>query len=411
MSHLLVTNDFPPKVGGIQSLLWEWWRRLPPERVTVLTTPYDKAAEFDARSPIRIVRSKQKVLLPTRAVRDEILALVRETQADLVVLDPALPLGWLGPSLARRGVPYAVVLHGAEVTVPGRLPITKALLSRVLRGSIHVIAAGNYPLAEAERAAGCSLSATVIPCGVDTHRLRPVADEAERNQLRCQLGLPLTNAGPLVVSASRLVPRKGMDRLIDAAAILAPELPGLVVAISGSGRDHARLERRVADRAKHTPIDVRLMGRLSDDDLAALYRCGDLYAMVCRNRWFGLEQEGFGIVFVEAAASGVAQMAGASGGAADAVLDGVTGRIVACPRDARAVAGVRRELLSDRAALLAMGQRSRARAVAELDNDRLAQRLGETLAELEAAARSIAQAAGPKAMHATGPDVRQDRHT
>ena len=217
MGHLLVTNDFPPKVGGIQSLLWEWWRRLPAERVTVLTTSYPGTEEFDRQAPMRIVRSRRRVFLPTPALRHEILTLAREVGAELIVLDPALPLGWLGPSLARAGVAYAVVLHGAEVTVPGRLPVARALLRRVLRNAVHVVAAGSYPLAEAERAAGRELPATVLNCGVDAGRISPVADDAERDALRSRLGLPLTSGGPVVVSSSRIVPRKGMDRLIDAA--------------------------------------------------------------------------------------------------------------------------------------------------------------------------------------------------
>ena len=111
MKHLLVTNDFPPKVGGIQSYLWELWRRLPPESFTVLTTPYDGAAEFDADQPFRVFRSREPVLLPQPLLARRIDALADEAGADLVVLDPALPVGLLGPHLAR---PYGVVLHGAE---------------------------------------------------------------------------------------------------------------------------------------------------------------------------------------------------------------------------------------------------------------------------------------------------------
>src|SRR3954471_14611721 len=114
-THLLVTNDFPPKVGGIQSYLWELWRRLPPEDVAVLTTPYAEAAAFDAAAPFRIVRSREPVLLPRPGLIRQVHDLARDHKAELIVLDPALPLGLMGPSLKRR---YAVVLHGAEVTVP-----------------------------------------------------------------------------------------------------------------------------------------------------------------------------------------------------------------------------------------------------------------------------------------------------
>ncbi len=267
MKHLLVTNDFPPKLGGIQSYLWELWRRLPAESFTVLTTPHDGATEFDADQPFRVVRSRDPVLLPQPLLARRIDALAEEVGAELVVLDPALPVGLLGPHLAR---PYGVVLHGAEVTVPGRLPGPNLLLRRVLRGAQIVVAAGTYPAAEGVRAAGRALPVVHVPPGVDTNRFRPL-DPAARASARAHFGLPPD--GPLVVSLSRLVPRKGMDTLIRAAAELAPGRPDLTVAIGGTGRDRDRLEKLVAETGApvvfcgrvpdaRPPCAVRLCGRL-----------------------------------------------------------------------------------------------------------------------------------------------------
>src|SRR6056297_857982 len=161
MKHLLVTNDFPPKIGGIQSLLWEWWRRLPPARVAVLTTPYPGSEEFDAAEPYRIERTREPFLLPHPWMVKRINELASDFGADLVVLDPAVPLGLVGPSLT---LPYDLVLHGAEVTVPGRLPGSKQALAYTLRRARHIVAAGGYPAAEAERAAGVPLPSTIVPC-------------------------------------------------------------------------------------------------------------------------------------------------------------------------------------------------------------------------------------------------------
>jgi phosphatidylinositol alpha-1,6-mannosyltransferase len=212
----------------------------------------------------------------------------------------------------------------------------------------------------------------LVPPGVDTERFRPL-DGAERAAARARFGLPVE--GPLVVSLSRLVPRKGMDVLIEAAARLAPDRPGLTVAIGGAGRDERRLRRLVATSG----APVRLLGRVSHDDLPALYGCGDVFAMLCRNRWGGLEQEGFGIVFVEAAAAGVPQVAGDSGGAAEAVVQGETGLVVARPRDAAAVAAAVGGLLDDPARRARMGEAGRARAVTAFSYDALAERLGAAL--------------------------------
>jgi phosphatidylinositol alpha-1,6-mannosyltransferase len=370
VAHLLVTNDFPPKIGGIQSYLWELWRRLDPDTFTVLTTPYDGADEWDRSQSFRVVRAREKVLLPTPGLARRIDDLAEELGAALVVLDPALPLGMLGPRLAR---PYGVVLHGAEVTVPGRLPGSRTLLSRVLRGASEVIAAGGYPAAEAERAARRRLPVTNVPPGVDTGRFVPLDAEA-RAKARALFGLP--EDGRVVVSLSRLVPRKGMDVLVRAAAELAVDRPDLVVAIGGGGRDRGRLDRLV----DATGAPVRMLGRVPDADLPALFACADVYAMLCRDRWAGLEQEGFGIVFLEAAACGVPQVAGTSGGAAEAVADGRTGLVVASPRDTGAVARALASLLDDPERRARLGAAARERAVAEFDYGVLAARLATVLA-------------------------------
>jgi phosphatidylinositol alpha-1,6-mannosyltransferase len=363
--HLLVTNDFPPKVGGIQSYLWELWRRLPADAVTVLTSPHAGAAAFDAAQPFRIVRTREPVLLPTPHLRRRIDALAAEVGAELVVLDPAVPLGHLGPALT---LPYAVVLHGAEVTVPGRLPGARQLLARVLRGATHVIAAGSYPSAEADRAAGRALPTTVIPPGVDTTLFHPL-DGADRRVARARLGLPVD--ARLVMGISRLVPRKGFDVLLDAVARLAPERPDLHLGIVGAGRDRRRLERRAASSG----APAQFLGRIPFADLPDAYACGDVFAMPCRNRWGGLEQEGFGIVFLEAAAAGVASVAGRSGGVHDAVADGATGLVVDRPRDPEAVALALAQLLDDADARQRLGASARARAVEGFSYDGLAERL------------------------------------
>jgi phosphatidylinositol alpha-1,6-mannosyltransferase len=370
--HLLVTNDFPPKIGGIQSLLWEWWRRLPADQFAVLTSPNKGAREWDAEQPFRVERIRESVLLPHPLMAKRINDLARDFGAEFVVLDPAVPLGIIGPNL---DLPYAVVLHGAEVTVPGRIPGSQQVLGRVLRRATHCIAAGRYPAREAERAAGCALPTTVVAPGVDTERFR-VLDEAERRAARERFGI--APDAELIVGVSRLVPRKGFDTAIAAVARMARARPNLELVIAGAGRDEGRLARLARDRG----APVRFLGRVSFDDLPLLYGCADVFAMLCRNRWFGLEQEGFGIVFLEAAACGVPQVAGASGGAAEAVEDGRTGVVVGDPDDVDEVVAAFERLLDDDAGRRAMGVAARARAEAEFSYEVLSGRLWNTLRTL-----------------------------
>ncbi len=369
MKHLLVTNDFPPKIGGIQSLLWEWWRRLPPESFAVLTSPYPGADGFDALQPFQIERVPEKVLLPHPIMIKRINEMAKRVGADRVVLDPAVPLGLVGPYL---DLPYDVVLHGAEVTVPGRIPGSRHFLGSVLRKATHVIAAGGYPAREAERAAKCVLPMTIVQPGVDTERFRPLGED-ERAAAREQFGLP--NDAQVILGLSRLVPRKGFDTVIRAVARLHHSHPNLILAIAGSGRDRKRLERL----ALELRAPVKFLGRVPDQDLVKVFGCVDVMTMLCRNRWAGLEQEGFGIVFLEAAACAVPQVAGESGGAAEAVVDGVTGLVVRNPKSVVETEKAFARLLDDPALRKQMGAAGRDRAVREFSYDLLAHRLGDAL--------------------------------
>ncbi len=372
--HLLVTNDFPPKIGGIQNYLWELWRRLPPDEVVVHTTPHRGAHDFDAEQGFTIVRSREPWLLPNPILARRVDALAERYDAELVLIDPAVPAGLIGPHLSHH---YGVILHGAEVAIPGRIPVSRQLLSRVLGRSVGVIAAGGYPAAEAERAIGRSLPITVVPPGVDVDRFIPL-DASQRMEARALLGLP--TEGLLVVSVSRLVPRKGMDTLIRAAVEIRRRHPDVTVAIAGRGRDTKRLARLIDE----LDAPVRLLGRVEDSHLPALYGCGDVFTMLCRSRWGGLEQEGFGIVFLEAAAAGVPQVAGRSGGAHEAVVHNETGLVVDDPDDVAEAARVIGELLDDDKRRTSMAGVGRARAVDEFSYDVLARRLGTAIREMTA---------------------------
>jgi phosphatidylinositol alpha-1,6-mannosyltransferase len=370
--HLLVTNDYLPKTGGIQVYLHELWRRMDDGRAVVLTaSSHDMAQEFDVSSDVVIERIDAKTLfLPTWSVLRSIEAAIERHQPDLVLLDPAWPLGLLGPRLSR---PYGVILHGAEVTIPARIPFVASSLRHVLKRAEVAICAGTYPESEARRNAAEGLCPTIqIPPGVDTSRFVPLSD-SERSDVRREM--TIGDETFLIGSYSRLVPRKGMDTLIRASAQLVTKYPALHVTIGGSGRDAARLQRLA--KRRHAP--VTFLGRVDDDSLAKWIGSCDLMVMDCRSRWFGLEQEGFGIVFVEAAAAGVAQVAGLSGGSHEAVRNGVTGIVVKNSVSVRELARAIERMMLDKELRASFARRSRELVLEEFSWDLLADNLSKAL--------------------------------
>jgi phosphatidyl-myo-inositol dimannoside synthase len=366
-----VTNDFPPKTGGIQTYLFELWRRLDPGRAVVLTaSSHPDATNFDKSIDVVVERVSARTLyFPTRRARRRIEDAITRHDPALVLFDPVWPLGLLGPRLSR---PYGIVVHGAELVIPTRIPLIRRHVARILTGAAVVIAAGPYPSAHAHRAArGGPVTVVDVSPGVDTARFHPI-DAAERSAVRTRLGL---SDAPLVASFSRLVPRKGMDTLVRASVGLAARIPGARVVIAGEGRTRHSLERL----ARRLSAPVSFLGRVDDATLAQFIAASDVMAMDCRSRWGGFEEEGFGIVFVEAAACGVAQVAGRSGGSHDAVVHDVTGLVV---DDSRSVADLETALahvLGDTAVRARMGTASRERAERVFNWDTLAGALGDAL--------------------------------
>lgn len=387
MTCLLLTNDYPPKIGGIQVYLWELWRRLPPDKVAVFTRDYPSSAAFDAKEKYPIIRSPRKALLPTNSLKRELQQADLPPSfgsglPDLVLIDPAVPLGSIGRKL---DVPYGVVLHGAEATIPTQLPALRGEMNRVLKGAdlivsasqwvLDVIADKNRPSSHgAAEPPGTSPSnkQIYIPPGVDTQRFFPHTP-AQKLTAREKFGIP--SDALVLLSVSRLVPRKGMDHLISATAALASEFPDLELVIAGVGRDLARLQ----SLAKRKQAPVKFAGRVPDKDLPALYGAADIFAMLCRQRWGGLEQEGFGVVFLEAAASGLPQVAGESGGAAEAVSHGESGFVVPSHKLTIETTTALRRLLSDSDLREKMGMAARQRTEQKFSYDILAQQLQKVL--------------------------------
>jgi phosphatidylinositol alpha-1,6-mannosyltransferase len=332
---LIVTNDFPPRPGGIQAFLHNMALRLDPERLVVYASTWKRGEEgaaataaFDAEQPFTVVRDRTTMLLPTPRVRRRAVQLLREHGCASVWFGAAAPLGLLGPALRAAGARRLVATtHGHEAGW-AQLPGSRQLLRRVGEGTDTITYLGEYTrsrIAPALTPAAASRMVRLAP-GVDEKTFHPGSGGAE---IRAALGLA---ERPVVVCVSRLVPRKGQDTLIRAMPSILARVPDAVLLIVGGGPYGSAL-RKLA-RSTGVADSVRFTGAVPWASLPAHYGAGDVFAMPCRTRRGGLDVEGLGIVYLEASATGLPVVAGDSGGAPDAVLDGETGWVVSDGRQA-----------------------------------------------------------------------------
>ena len=368
---LVVTNDFPPRTGGIQGYVHALAAGQPAGSIVVYAPAWPGAAEFDAAQPFPVVRHPTSLMLPVPAVLRRARAVARAERCTAAWFGAAAPLGLLAPGLRAAGVGWFVAsTHGHEAGW-AMLPGARMLLRRIGSAVDVVTYLGDYTRGRLAPVLAGRTRLAHLPAGVDTRAFRPGLDGAA---VRRRLGL---GDRPTVVCVSRLVPRKGQDALIRALPEIRRRVPGAALLVVGGGPDQARL-RRLAERSG-VAADVRFTGPVPQAELPEHYAAGDVFAMPCRTRRGGLDVEGLGLVYLEASATGLPVVAGNSGGAPDAVLPGETGYVVngrSVPDVVDRVAG----LLEDPATARAMGEKGRAWVEREWRWEVLAARLGRLLA-------------------------------
>jgi len=352
---LCVTNDFGPRAGGIETFVIGLIERLPFGSVIVYTNAQENSAPYDhewvEKFGVEVIRDKAKILLPTPGVAYCVNAIVRERNISTVFFGAAAPLGLLSRGLRKAGVQQIVALtHGHEVWWSKVWPFTLAMKS-ISRHVDHLTYLGEYTrsaIAQSITKEAATRMVKIAP-GIDTDHFSPV----DASQLRSELGL---TEKKVIVSVGRLVHRKGQDVLIEAMPAIIKEVPEAHILMIGEGPYRSYLENRV--KALGLQERVTFIGRLQYADLPRYICAGDLFVMPSRSRLAGLEVEGLGIVYLEASACGLPVIAGISGGAPDAVLEGETGLAVDGRRKADVAAAVV-ELLLDSDRSKAMGIRGR----------------------------------------------------
>ena len=372
---LIVTNDFPPRPGGIQAFLHNMALRLDPQQLVVYASTWKRAREgveatraFDAEQPFTVVRDRTTMLLPTPGATRRAVGLLREHGCASVWFGAAAPLGLMAPALRGAGAERLVATtHGHEAGW-AQLPAARQLLRRIGDGTDTITYLGEYTRSRIAPALTPEAGARMaqLPPGVDEKTFHPGSGGDE---VRARLGL---TDRPVVVCVSRLVRRKGQDTLIRALPRILAAEPDTVLLIVGGGPYENDL-RRLA-RETGVSSSVRFTGAVPWSELPAHYGAGDVFAMPCRTRRGGLDVEGLGIVYLEASATGLPVVAGDSGGAPDAVLDGETGWVVkgGSPEEAADRITV---LLGDAELRRRMGERGREWVEEKWRWDLLAERL------------------------------------
>jgi len=351
---LIVTNDFPPRQGGIQSFVHALATRLPRGTVTVYAPKWRGAAGFDAEQPFPVIRHPTSLMLPVPSVTRRAAAIAREHECEAVLFGAAAPLGLITPALRKSTkISRAVALtHGHEAGWAA-LPGARALLRRIGDEVDTVTYLGEYFRTRLARALSPAAAARMVRLapGVDADVFRPGTGGAA---IRDRHGLA---DRPVVVCVSRLVPRKGQDTLLKAWPAIRAEFGQAALLLVGDGPYRTNLERLAS--ALGIEDKVVFAGSVPQAELPAYFDAGDVFAMPCRTRRAGLDVEGLGIVYLEASATGLPVIVGDSGGAPDAVLDGETGYVVP-GGDPASVAGRVIELLADPAKARAMGDKGMA---------------------------------------------------
>jgi phosphatidyl-myo-inositol dimannoside synthase len=372
-STLLVTNDFPPRPGGIQSFVHNLALRQPSGSLVVYASTWPRgdrrqAAKFDADQPFEVVREDTGMLLPTPGVARRAAELARAHGCDTVWFGAAAPLGLLAAGLRRRaGIVRAVAqTHGHEAGWAA-LPGARGLLRRIADGVDVVTYLGEYFRSRLAPVLGGRTDLHRLAPGVDTEAYHPGVDGSE---VRRRYGL---SDRPVIVCVSRLVPRKGQDMLIRALPAIRRRVPDAALLIVSGGPYRSTLQKLAAGQ------DVVFTGSVPWAELPAHFAAGDVFAMPCRTRNRGLDVEGLGIVYLEASATGLPVVAGDSGGAPDAVREGETGFVVD-GRDPGAIADRVAALLADRDLARRLGSAGRAWVETEWRWDTQADRMRALLA-------------------------------
>jgi phosphatidylinositol alpha-1,6-mannosyltransferase len=346
---LLVTNDFGPRAGGIETFVIGLLERVGSKGVgskgiVVYTSRQDGDESYDrdwlAKYGIEVIRDRSKILLPTPRVIGKLRKLIRSREIEVIWFGAAAPLGLAARWLRIGSVKRVVALtHGHEVWW-SKVPPFSLLMREIGKQNDYLGYLGDFTGKAISRVVPSEKLIKIAP-GIDTRHFQPQEKK---------------KSNPTIISVGRLVHRKGQDRLVEALAIIKEEVPDVQLIFVGEGPHRKELNRLI--KKHNLQGSVKFLGRISYQNLPKYLSMGDIFAMPSRSRLFGLEVEGLGIVYLEASSCALPVIGGSSGGAPDAVIHGETGYVVD-GEDVGEIAARCIELLKDETLRLRMGKRGR----------------------------------------------------
>ena len=366
-STLIITNDFPPRVGGIESFVSEICTLLDHD-VVVYASGGAGAPASDRDRPYSVIRDGP-LLLPTPRVAGRAEALLREFGTTRVIFGAAAPLGLLAPSLRRAGARRILGLTHGHETWWARVPAARRLLRRIGDSCDHLSTISSYTEVRIASALSPSARRRLLRLAppVDITRFRPPEKTAPRSGARC-------------IAVARLIPQKGVSTLlhawrtvIDRAARSGADHELIIV---GDGPLRARLERTIHDL--ELSGSARFIGALPRAGVIDQLHRASVFALPVRTRLAGLNPEGLGLAALEAAACGLPVIVGDSGGAPETVRDGDTGFVVPS-RDHQQLAARLSQLLDNPQLAQQMGARGRRYICAHFSTESARVKLREAL--------------------------------
>ena len=323
---LVITNDFPPRPGGIQTFIYGLVQGFDPDDVVVLTSKHTAWQEFDKQEKYPIFRHNTQMLLPTKAVGDQAITIIKEFNCDRVLFGASAPLGLLANRLKNHGIKKTVAItHGHEVGwafTPG----LKQTFQKIVKDVDKLTYLTKFTFEQISEAISSDQLEKFeqLTPGIDINMFNPENKnngQSQKIRERFRLGNK-----PVVVCVSRLMARKGQDTLIEVWPEVLKKVPDAHLLIVGGGSLKQSLHKKTFDNNVHTSVTIT--GAVDWKELPGFYAAGDVFAMPVRTRNLGFDVEGLGIVYLEASATGIPVIAGNSGGAPEAVIDGVTGFVL-----------------------------------------------------------------------------------